>query len=212
MMRRTFRLGLRAGLLAGIVFALIKIMQARRPSQEGAAPSSAWPLVPAPKPTTSATPTPRTAPPTPTDAAEPGIERPAASPAATKLAPEPLVPVKPSGSAPASPSAPAPGAVTQQPAGRVRPLKATKAPAKAAIAPAKATKKAAKAAETPPANRAWIAPISDDLCPQSHPVKAKLSSRIFHLPGGQNYARCRPDRCYETEQAAQADGFSRAQR
>ena len=65
-----------------------------------------------------------------------------------------------------------------------------KTPAKT---PAKATKRTAKA--EPPADRRWIMPISDDLCPQSHPVKAKLSSRIFHIPGGQNYARCRPDRC-----------------
>src|SRR5436305_321021 len=98
MMRRTFRLGLRAGLLAGIVFALVKIMQARRSSQEEAAPSTAWPPVPAPKPTPSpaatatATPTP-----TPMEADEPGMERPAgfaAAPTATtapatKLEPEP---------------------------------------------------------------------------------------------------------------------------
>jgi hypothetical protein len=160
------------------------------------------------------------------EADEPGMERPAGfartatatAPSTTKLEPEPLVAAEPSGSTPgpapsmtaaptASAAPSAPGTVTQQPAGRVRPLKATKAPSKAT---SKATKKTSK--EAPPADRKWIAPISDDLCPQSHPVKAKLSSRIFHIPGGQNYARCRPDRCYETEQAAQADGFSRSQR
>ena len=191
MVRRTFRFGLRAGLLAGIVIALIKVLQSRRASQEAAAPPSSWPRVP-----TSAAPS-------PSDAAEPGLERPAAS-AATKLAPEPLTPAEPSVSTPpaAPASSSAPGTITQQPAGRVRPLKATKAPAKA-------TK---KASEPEPGNRTWIKPISDDLCPQSHPVKAKMASRIFHIPGGQNYARCRPDRCYESEQAAEADGFSRSKR
>src|SRR4051812_46116874 len=123
MMRRTFRLGLRAGLLAGIVFALVKIMQARRSSQDEAAPSTAWPPVPAPKPTPTPTPTPM-------EADEPGMERPAGfartatatAPPATKLEPEPLVAAEPSGSTPSMTAAPtasappsAPGTVTQQP-------------------------------------------------------------------------------------------------
>jgi hypothetical protein len=46
----------------------------------------------------------------------------------------------------------------------------------------------------------------------SHPVKAKLSSGIFHVPGGQNYARTKPDRCYRDPEAAVADGLRRSQR
>jgi hypothetical protein len=43
-------------------------------------------------------------------------------------------------------------------------------------------------------------------------VKAKLSSRLFHLPGMFAYARTRPDRCYRDEAAAVADGLTRAKR
>ena len=37
-------------------------------------------------------------------------------------------------------------------------------------------------AEEPPGERLWVA-ANDGVCPQSHPVKAKLSSKIFHTPG-----------------------------
>ena len=52
----------------------------------------------------------------------------------------------------------------------------------------------------------WVEP-DDGVCPPSHPVKAKLASGIFHVPGGANYARTKPDRCYVDEAAAQADGL-----
>jgi hypothetical protein len=58
---------------------------------------------------------------------------------------------------------------------------------------------------------AWVEPI-DGTCPSTHPVKAKLSSRIFHLPGGANYPRTRPDRCYLDAAAAEADGLRPAKR
>jgi hypothetical protein len=44
-------------------------------------------------------------------------------------------------------------------------------------------------------------------CPDSHPVKGKLSSGIYHVPGGLNYARTRPDRCYVDAAAAESDGL-----
>jgi hypothetical protein len=50
------------------------------------------------------------------------------------------------------------------------------------------------------------------VCPPSHPIKAKLSSRIFHLPGMFAYNNTHPDRCYGTEQDAAADGFTKAKR
>ena len=53
---------------------------------------------------------------------------------------------------------------------------------------------------------------SDGVCPQSHPVKAKLSSKIFHLPGSRNYSRTQADRCYPDEASAQADGLRPALR
>ena len=59
---------------------------------------------------------------------------------------------------------------------------------------------------------AWVPPddASDTLT--SHPVKAKESSRLYHLPGMLAYQRTRPDRCYMTAEAAEADGFVRAKR
>lgn len=59
---------------------------------------------------------------------------------------------------------------------------------------------------------AWVAPADDGAVPASHPVKAKISSRIYHLPGTASYSRTRPDRCYESAEAAEADGFHRAKR
>jgi hypothetical protein len=55
----------------------------------------------------------------------------------------------------------------------------------------------------------WMEPL-DGTCPASHPVKAKLSSGIFHVPGGANYDRTVPDRCYVDGAAAEADGLRRA--
>jgi hypothetical protein len=58
---------------------------------------------------------------------------------------------------------------------------------------------------------AWVEP-NDGICPPSHPVKAKLSSKIFHVEGGANYARTNPDRCYRDTAAAEADGLRPAKR
>jgi hypothetical protein len=67
------------------------------------------------------------------------------------------------------------------------------------------------AAGEPVPPQAWVEP-SGDACPASHPIKGKLSSRIFHLPGMMAYDRCKPDRCYASEDAAEADGLRRAKR
>ena len=53
----------------------------------------------------------------------------------------------------------------------------------------------------------WVDPADSGACPAHHPVKAKLSSGIFHVPGGANYARTQPDRCYLSADAAEADGL-----
>jgi hypothetical protein len=58
---------------------------------------------------------------------------------------------------------------------------------------------------------AWVEP-QDKACPPTHPVKAKQSSNIFHVPGGLNYERTVPDRCYRDEAAAVADGFVKSRR
>lgn len=57
----------------------------------------------------------------------------------------------------------------------------------------------------------WVE-ASSGSCPATHPVKAKLSSNIFHLPGMANYDRTRADRCYVTGAAAEADGLRMAKR
>jgi hypothetical protein len=59
---------------------------------------------------------------------------------------------------------------------------------------------------------AHIPPRADGTCPASHPVKAKLASGIYHVPGGGNYDRTKPDRCYVDAAAAEADGMRAAKR
>ena len=66
-------------------------------------------------------------------------------------------------------------------------------------------------AEGPPEERLWVQ-ANDGVCPPSHPVKAKLSSKIFHPPGARNYNRTHADRCYPDESSAQADGLRPALR
>jgi hypothetical protein len=57
-----------------------------------------------------------------------------------------------------------------------------------------------------------VEPGADGACPATHPVKAKLASGIFHVPGGGNYERTKPDRCYVSAEAAEADGLRAAKR
>ena len=61
---------------------------------------------------------------------------------------------------------------------------------------------------TPP----WIdAPVGRE-CPDDYPVKAKLASGIYHVPGGANYARTQADRCYRSAAAAEAAGLRASKR
>ncbi len=59
---------------------------------------------------------------------------------------------------------------------------------------------------------AWVEPGADGSCPPGHPIKAKMSSKIFHSPGQLNYDRTTPDRCYVDAEAAEADGLRAAKR
>jgi len=61
------------------------------------------------------------------------------------------------------------------------------------------------------AGDAWVEP-ADGTCPVSYPVKAKMSSGIYHVEGGLNYDRIHPDRCYRDTAAAEADGLRKANR
>jgi len=62
-----------------------------------------------------------------------------------------------------------------------------------------------------PARRPWIE-VAGDAVPDTHPVKAKLKSGIYHLPGMLNYDRTVPDRWYADAEAAEADGLRPAKR
>lgn len=56
----------------------------------------------------------------------------------------------------------------------------------------------------------WIDPDDDGSCPLSHPIKANDNSGIFHVPGGRFYERTKAERCYQSAEAALADGYRRA--
>jgi hypothetical protein len=68
-----------------------------------------------------------------------------------------------------------------------------------------------EAVSGPDPDTAWVDPV-DGTCPATHPVKAKLASKIFHVPGGLSYERTKPDRCYRDAAAAEADGLRAAKR
>ena len=90
---------------------------------------------------------------------------------------------------------------------------AKKAPAKKAAAKKAPAKKAAATADTTSeATTAWVEPEAGGACPATHPVKVKLASGIFHVPGGLAYERTAPDRCYRDAAAAEADGFRPSKR
>ncbi|MEQ1788404.1 MAG: hypothetical protein ABL966_15235 [Acidimicrobiales bacterium] len=65
--------------------------------------------------------------------------------------------------------------------------------------------------EPPAPAPAWVEPAGG-ACPAGYPVKAKLASKIFHVPGGLSYDRTNPDRCYVDAAAAEADGLRAAKR
>lgn len=75
--------------------------------------------------------------------------------------------------------------------------------------PAAAAAPEPQAVDTPadPASPGSYADPVDGACPEGFPVKVKLSSGIYHEPGGTHYGRVKPDRCYTSAAAAEADGF-----
>jgi hypothetical protein len=95
---------------------------------------------------------------------------------------------------------------------RATPSVAAKPAAQKPVAnkPATAKRAAEKPAPAQPA-AAWTGPV-DGACPATHPIKAKLSSSIYHLPGMIAYERTNPDRCYRDEESAEADGLRKAKR
>ena len=61
------------------------------------------------------------------------------------------------------------------------------------------------------ANGRWVEPVAGT-CPEGYPVKAKMTSGIYHVKGGLSYGRTTPDRCYVSAEAAEADGLRPAKR
>jgi len=86
----------------------------------------------------------------------------------------------------------------------------TSGAASAAGATAAATTAANAATANDAAPQAWLPANEDGSTPAGHPVKVKESSGIFHVPGGRFYDRTKPDRCYPTAAAAEADGYRRS--
>lgn len=128
-----------------------------------------------------------------------------------RKAPDPWADSWVSTGTPVTPAAPAPPAESadddaEEPASRPAPSRSSK---QTRTGPAR--KSPTGKAEEPPGERLWV-PANDGVCPQTHPVKAKLSSKIFHTPSGRNYSRTKADRCYPDETSAQADGLRPAQR
>lgn len=173
--RRSFRVGLTLGLLAGLAFAVFKMLSGRNgvAVEPTPVPGEPWPPL------------------------RPDVEPPAAPVSTT--APVASTPAVEPSTAAETPTAETPTA-DEPTATPAAPVAAAETPA----APKKAAKKAAPA-------RAWVEP-KGGVCPTSHPVKAKLTSKIFHLPGMLNYERTNPDRCYRDADAAEADGLRAAKR
>lgn len=168
MIRRSFRIGLRVGLVGGIAAAVVKAVQSRRGSGQATEEAPGWP---------------------PLDDA-----------AVAPMAPAPeLADGHPPPAAPEMP---------ELQADDTTPAPVKKSAAKKASSSKSTTRPGKKAAAT---GEAWVQPTGA-VCPPSHPIKAKLSSKLYHLPGMFAYARTTPDRCYRNEDDAVADGLRRAKR
>jgi hypothetical protein len=111
----------------------------------------------------------------------------------------------PAAKAPAAPKAPRPSVAIADL--QESPNEPAPTPSKAAAKVAATSKKKAAPKLDP-----WVEPVGDGEAPDTHPIKAKLSSGIFHSPGGLNYDRTKPDRCYRDATAAEADGLRPAKR
>jgi hypothetical protein len=174
-----------------------RVIDERRHARRLDLPVTSWPAVPLdPAPTTS--PAPATSP-APTFSPAPTI-----SPGPTS-APAP----RPAGAAPVAtddPAAPAAAATDAPGAGGADP------DAVADGYPAGSGETTVDPAGNVVEVAAWTDATAEGGCPDGYPVKAKLRSRLFHLPGMAAYDRTRPDRCYASAETAEADGFTRARR
>jgi hypothetical protein len=130
------------------------------------------------------------------------------APGATRPSPAPVPAAAPKSPAPVA-SAPAAVEAAGAPAAPQPAAPPARSPKPSQKGPAR--KSPTGKAEEPPGERLWVQ-ANEGVCPPTHPVKAKLSSKIFHTPAGRNYSRTKADRCYTDEASAQADGLRPAQR
>jgi hypothetical protein len=225
-------MGLRVGLLIGVLFALFKTVQSRRAATREHAPEPWQPIVDTPRPRPADGPV-ETRVETPVDEVgepviEPVVEAPTVAPDPATLRMPDVTPAPER--VESEVAMVADEIVDPKPVAKPEPLdivpdddkpvapvkKAAKATAKAATkATKKATKATAKAVKKAVKKAAPSAPSVEPVggvCPATHPVKAKTASRLFHLPGMFAYDRTRPDRCYVDAAAAEADGYTRARR
>jgi hypothetical protein len=193
MRARRFR-PFRLGLWLGVVGAVVWFLQRQRSHEEVAA------ATPEPARWTP----PAKVEPEPVLAAEPVVE-PAPPPPAPEPDPEPVI-VAPQVVEVGDLDEPSAPAIEEPAPAPVKKVAPKKAPAKKAAA-----RKSAPPAASPAPAPTWVAP-EGGTCPTSHPVKAKLSSKLFHLPGMFAYNRTNPDRCYADEASAEADGLKKAKR
>lgn len=127
-------------------------------------------------------------------------------PAWPALTPDPVPqPLPPPGPGPV----PDPGPIDPAPGPEPTPAPVPVAPS--AERPTRPVRAGRKAPIKARGARPWVEP-EGSMCPSAHPVKGKLSSMIFHLPGMVNYERTMPDRCYSSAETAQADGLRPAKR
>jgi hypothetical protein len=219
MVRRSFRIGLRLGLLFGVTFALVKTFQSRRTASQVPPPAPWEPIVDTPRPAPTSAPV-------VDEVGEPVMEPSApldvVAPTSTSTDAAPSTPVEedllhakvePVDADPALDvvRSDEPPHEVEAPVKKVAPRKLAAAPAKKAPAAKKAAKKPAKKATASAPLAAFVEP-EGGVCPPTHPVKAKLASRLFHLPGMFAYDRTRADRCYLDAATAVADGFTSAKR
>jgi hypothetical protein len=212
--RRPFRRGLTLGLLGAAATVVVRAVQSRRPQAQPAAPAT-WEPIPD---TTPVTVPPRAEPVIEVRTGEDAVEHFAD---ASRQVERPVSDWEPTAPLPpAEETTPlTPPAVQEKPAAKADPAavaalqeapkaKAAKKAAAKKPAAAKAATKAVKKATKP---SPWVAPV-DGGCPGTHPVKGKLTSKIFHVVGGFNYDRTIPDRCYVDAAAAEADGLRPSKR
>ena len=224
-------MGLRIGLLIGIALAIYKTMQSRR--NDGVPAPEPWqPIVDTPRPRPPVDEVgepvmeppradlrmpdvPPSAPPAPPAPAP--VEADVAMVAAEIADPEPVAkpePVsEPDGASPLDVVANKVESPVKKAAKTAKKAvkKAAKKVTTAKKSPTKAPVDAAPVADAGDALPAYVEPVGL-VCPQTHQVKAKVASRLFHLPGMLAYDRTRPDRCYVDAATAEADGFTQAKR